>query len=217
MTWQPVDLGTDLLPPTIPYAAVVRMAVASCAGQTTLDGICGTLIAEIEQTGIAHTITSGDLRIALLEHTADSAGFAELLSQMLLAHGVFTETRAFTIDWGHLPTAALQWVSTAAQAGTPLLSGAQLHDVSLIETSSGVLLCDADVGIGPVPFPVAMPNDTAWTLSGQPFTSLLTAFLEPAAKKVGGRLTGVLPDVPLTLSAIHFNFGGSAAVPFAIP
>ena len=217
VTWQAADLGTDLLPPKIPYAMTVRMAVTACAGQTTLDGICGALITEIQNEQFSHTITSGDVRITLLQRTADSTGFAELLAMMLLAHGVLAETRAFTIDWSHLPADALQWVPTNAGAPTVLMSGAQLHAVSLVEAPSSVLLCDPDVGVGPVAFPVAMPNDTAWTLGGAAFQSLLTTYLQPAAQKATGRLAGVMPDVPLTLSSIHFNFGGSSAVPLRDP
>ena len=212
VTWRPLEQGTDLIPPIIPYDVVVRMAVSWCAGQTTLDGICTALCDQMQHAGILHSITNADVQMVLLQRTADSGGFAALLGQLLDAHGIGSATRAFSIDWARLPDDCLGWVPTASTADTFLVVGRQIHTINLIASESAVLLCDGDAGVGPVTFPGAMPLDTAWTMTGAPFAALRQSYLVPAAQRVNGRLVGLLPTVPLTPFAIHFAFDGSDAI-----
>src|SRR5262245_39469969 len=106
VTWRALPASTKgVRPAKAPYQALVQMAVRWCAGQTTLEGICGALVHSMNQAGLSPSILGGDVRLALLMRQTDSAGFAAILEQMLIAHGIPSVTRTFVVNWAALPSA----------------------------------------------------------------------------------------------------------------
>jgi hypothetical protein len=208
VTWQPQPFAA--LPPFTP---VVQTAVQSASGQTTVPGITAALVKGVEAFALARSLTGGTVRMALLQKSANSAGFSALLSQMLASQGIAAVTRAIYVNFQDLPTDALEWVPTTT-AGPPAdQAGARIHCVTLVPYDGGFLLCDADTIIGPVSVAMPVPDDVAWTLTGPVFQQLLTEYLEPASRRRGG---ATMPKpgsgAPVSPFSVHFRFPGSSAI-----
>ena len=190
VTWEPAPKAA-----VPPFEIVVQTACDAAAGESTVKGIAEELVDAIAGLNLARSESGSNVRTALLQKAADSGGFSAILVQMLSSQGIVGETRAIYVDWQRPPTTELQWVPTASIA-LPSASGPEVHCVTLIAVAKGVLLCDADSGIGPIAMAMTLPKDEAWTLKGPafreaaegiPYTGRQTppALLEADARAIG--------------------------------
>lgn len=207
VTWRPM-VGV-----LAPFEPVVREAVKEAAGENTLEDISDSLLKAIGNLNLARSTTGGNVRMALLKKSTNSAGFAALLEQMLASQGIGAVTRAIDVDWDKVPTTGLEWVPTTTAQNTTG-PGPQIHFVTVIPWEAGFLLCDADTLIGPVFVDVPLPGDIAWTLTGAAFKHVLKKYLNPAAKRRGGV---VMPkpkegDALVSPFTVHFKFPNSQAI-----
>lgn len=196
-----------------PFEPVVREAVRAAVGQSTLEDISASLLKAIAHLNLARSTTGGNARMALLEKSANSAGFAALLEQMLASQGIAAVTRAIDVDWDNIPTSGLEWVPTTTAQNTTG-RGPRIHFVTVIPYKAGFLLCDADTITSPVVVDAQPPADIAWTLTGQAFERVLKSYLKPAAKLRGGV---VMPKpqeggAPVSPFSVHFRFPNSEAI-----